>query len=98
MYIPTAAMIANIEKAFLNIATSPEHREYLSFSWVYDVRSKRPNILTVRFLTTLLLNIPPLALMHDDLASGSDSVESALTLAKRIKTRLLEGGLNMRNG
>ena len=27
---------------------------------------------------------------------GSDSTESALTLAKKIKTRLLEGGFNMR--
>ena len=32
----------------------------------------------------------------DDPASGSDSTDSALTLAKKIKTRLLEGGFNMR--
>ena len=36
------------------------------------------------------------SLYVDDLASGSDSTESALTLAKKIKTRLLEGGFNMR--
>ena len=36
------------------------------------------------------------SLYVDDLASGSDDTESALALAKKIKTRLPEGGLNMR--
>jgi hypothetical protein len=32
----------------------------------------------------------------DDLASGSNNPESALEFAKKIKTRLSEGGFNMR--
>ena len=36
------------------------------------------------------------SLYVDDLASGSHDTESALELAKKIKTRLSEGGLNMR--
>ena len=32
----------------------------------------------------------------DDLASGSNNPESALELTKKIKTRLSEGGFNMR--
>ena len=43
------AMIADIEKAFLNIAISPEHRDYLRFFWVDDIRSESPNIVTLRF-------------------------------------------------
>ena len=42
-------MIADIEKAFLNIAISPEHRDYLRFFWVDDIRSESPNIVTLRF-------------------------------------------------
>ena len=117
------AMIADIEKAFLNIAISPEHRDYLRFFWVDDIRSESPNIVTLRFARLVFgLTCSPAilnAVLHqhltqystidpsfvtkvlksldvDDLASGSDSTESALTLAKKIKTRLLEGGFNMR--
>ena len=43
------AMIADIEKAFLNIAIAPEHRDYLRFFWVDDIRSESPNIVTLRF-------------------------------------------------
>ena len=43
------AIIADIEKAFLNIAISPEHRDYLRFFWVDDIRSESPNIVTLRF-------------------------------------------------
>ena len=116
-------MIADIEKAFLNIAITPEHRDYLRFFWVDDIRSKSPNIVTLRFARLVFgLTCSPAilnAVLHqhltqystidpsfvtkvlkflyvDDLASGSDSTESALTLAKKIKTRLLEGGFNMR--
>ena len=116
------AMIADIEKAFLNIAIAPEHRDYLRLFWVDDIRSESPNIVTLRFARLVFgLTCSPVilnAVLHqhltqystidpsfvtkvlkslyvDDLASGSDSTESALTLAKKIKTRLLEGGFNM---
>jgi hypothetical protein len=116
-------MIADIEKAFLNIAISPEHRDYLRFFWIDDIHDTSPNIVTLRFArlvfgltcTPAILN----AVLHhhltqystidptfvtkvlksldvDDLASGSNNPESALELANKIKTRLSEGGLNMR--
>ena len=43
------AMIADIEKAFLNIAISPEHRDYLRFFWIEDIHDTSPNIVTLRF-------------------------------------------------
>ncbi|XP_028415550.1 uncharacterized protein LOC114538622 [Dendronephthya gigantea] len=117
------AMIADIEKAFLNISISPEHRDYLRFFWIDDIHDSNPNIVTLRFArlvfgltcSTAILN----AVLHhhlvqystidltfvtkvlkslyvDDLASGSHDTESALELAKKIKTRFSEGGLNMR--
>ena len=43
------AMVADIEKAFLNIAISPEHRDYLRFFWVDDIHDANPNIITLRF-------------------------------------------------
>ena len=117
------AMIADIEKAFLNIAISPEHRDYLRFFWINDIHETNPNIITLRFARLLFgLTCSPAilnAVLHhhltqyttvdptfvtkvlkslyvDDLASGSDDTESALALAKKIKTRLSEGGFNMR--
>ena len=30
------ALTADIEKAFLNVATAPEHRDYLRFLWIDD--------------------------------------------------------------
>ena len=117
------AMIADIEKAFLNIAISPEHRDYLRFFWVEDIHNTNPSIITLRFARLVFgLTCSPAilnAVLHhhltqystidptfvtkilkslyvDDLASRSDNTESALALAKKIKTRLSEGGFNMR--
>ena len=117
------AMIADIEKAFLNIAISPEHRDYLRFFWVEDIHNTNPSFITLRFARLVFgLTCSPAilnAVLHhhltqystidptfvtkilkslyvDDLASGSDNTESALALAKKIKTRLSEGGFNMR--
>ena len=117
------AMIADIEKAFLNIVIAPEHRDYLRFFWVDDIHDTSPNIITLRFARLVFgLTCSPAilnAVLHhhltqystidptfvtkvlkslyvDDLASGSDNTESALELAKKIKTRLAEGGFNMR--
>ena len=117
------AMIADIEKAFLNISISPEHRDYLRFFWIDDIHSSSPNLVPLRFARLVfgltcspaILNavlhhhltqystIDPIfvttllkSLYVDDLASGSYNTESAFELAKKIKTRLLEGGFNMR--
>ena len=43
------AMIADIEKAFLNIVITPEHRDYLRFFCVDDIHDISPNIITFRF-------------------------------------------------
>ena len=43
------AMIADIEKAFLNIVIAPEHRDYLRFFWVDDIHDTSSNIITLRF-------------------------------------------------
>ncbi len=117
------AMIANIEKAFLNIVIAPEHQDYLGFFWVDDIHDTSPDIITLRFARVVFgLTCSPAilnAVLHhhltqystiyptfvtkvlkslylDDLASGSDNTESTLELAKKIKTRLAEGGFNMR--
>ena len=117
------AMIANIEKAFLNIVIAPEHQDYLGFFWVDDIHDISPDIITLRFARVVFgLTCSPAilnAVLHhhltqystiyptfvtkvlkslylDDLASGSDNTESTLELAKKIKTRLAEGGFNMR--
>ena len=42
-------MIADIENVFLNIAISPEYRDYLRFFWVDNIRGEGPNIITLRF-------------------------------------------------
>ena len=43
------AMIADVEKAFLNVAISSEHRDYLRFFWIDDIHEANPNIITLRF-------------------------------------------------
>ena len=42
-------MTADIEKAFLNVAISPEHRDYLRFLWINDPSSEAPHIQVLRF-------------------------------------------------
>ena len=42
-------MTADIEKAFLNIAISEEHRDFLRFLWVSDPISSNPDIVPLRF-------------------------------------------------
>ena len=43
------AVSADIEKAFLNIAISPEHRDYPRFLWVDDPMNEDPKIRLLRF-------------------------------------------------
>ena len=47
------AMVAVIEKAFLNIEIHPEDRDSLRFLWVDDVYAQNPSILTYRFRTVV---------------------------------------------
>jgi hypothetical protein len=42
-------IIADIKQAFLNIAISREHRDFVRFLW-YDLNSKEEKIITYRFL------------------------------------------------
>ena len=43
------AVAADIEKAFLNISITPEHRDYLRFLWVNDPFEENPSIRLMRF-------------------------------------------------
>ena len=43
------ALTADIEKAFLQIAIAPEHRNYLRFLWFDDIYSDNPNLVKYRF-------------------------------------------------
>lgn len=43
------ALTADIEKAFLNIATAPKHRDYLRFLWVDDILTDNPQLVIMRF-------------------------------------------------
>lgn len=42
-------ILADIKQAFLNIAISREHRDFVRFLW-YDLNSKEEKIITYRFL------------------------------------------------
>ena len=117
------AVTADIEKAFLNIAISPEHRDYLRFLWINDPSSEDPHIQVLRFTRVVfgLMSSPFIlnatlkhhvnqyayvdpnfvnevmrSLYVDDFASGSRDVMSALQLSTKVKTRLSDGGFNMR--
>ncbi|XP_015750818.1 PREDICTED: uncharacterized protein LOC107330770 [Acropora digitifera] len=43
------ALTADIEKAFLNVAIAPEHRDYLQFLWVDDILTDNPQLVIMRF-------------------------------------------------
>ena len=47
--IHPVAVTADIKKAFLNVAISPEHRDYLRFLWINDPSSEAPHIQVLRF-------------------------------------------------
>ena len=107
------AVSADIEKAFLNIAISPEHRDYLRFLWVRPLRFTRvvfsltssPFILnaTIKHHVSQYTTSDPefvkevmRSLYVDDFASGSWNVQTVLQLSTKVKTRLSDGGFNMR--
>ena len=116
-------MTADIEKAFLNIAISEEHRDFHRLLWVSDPHSSNPDIAPLRFARVVfgvtsspfilnatlryhvnryLLSDPEFvyellrSLYVDDNAFGCESIPKALDLARKIKSRLLVGGFNMR--
>lgn len=43
------ALTADIEKAFLNVATAPEHRDFLRFLWIDDILTDNPQLVIRRF-------------------------------------------------
>ena len=45
----TVALTADIEKAFLNVAIAPEHRDYFRFLWIDDILKDDPQLLVMRF-------------------------------------------------
>ena len=43
------ALVADIEKAFLNVEVDPSDRDRLGFLWVDDIQAQNPSILIYRF-------------------------------------------------
>ena len=43
------ALTANIDKAFLNVVVTQEHRNYLRFLWIDDIHSDNPRLVLRRF-------------------------------------------------
>ena len=44
-----AALVRDLEKAFLNVSVHPDDRNILRFLWVSDVHSDSPEIVVKRF-------------------------------------------------
>ena len=42
-------LIADIEKAFLNIGIKPEQRDFLRFLWLKNIKEERPEVVQLRF-------------------------------------------------
>ncbi|XP_048577132.1 uncharacterized protein LOC125559150 [Nematostella vectensis] len=117
------ALIADIEKAFLNIEVDPGDRDCLRFLFPEDPRREDSVIKVYRFCRVVFgLNASPFllngTLRHhllkfkeidpefvemlvdsfyvDDLVTGSNTPEEAYELYVKSKSRLAEGGFNLR--
>ena len=55
--VHNSGLIADIEKAYLQISVAPEHRNYLRFLW-FDVYKKNPEILKHRFTRVIFGSSP----------------------------------------
>ena len=51
-------LIADIEKAYLQISVLPEHRDYLRFLWFDDVSKNNPEIVKYRFTRVIFDSSP----------------------------------------
>ena len=81
-------VIADIEKAFLQIHLSPEHRDYVRFLWfllsaTLIEHAERYRNVDPEFVEKLLNS-----LHVDDLTSGANSVEEAFEFYEKSKERL----------
>ena len=52
-------LIADIEKAYLQISVLPEHRDYLRFLWFDDVSKNNPEIVKYRSTRVIFDSSPP---------------------------------------
>ena len=56
-------LVADIEKAFLNIEVDKEQRDFMRFLWIDDINSEDPNIVTYRFCRVIFgMNCSPFLL------------------------------------
>ena len=62
--IHNIAMVADIEKSFLQISVAPEHRDYLRFLWYDDVHSKNPVVCKFRYNRVIFGSSPSLFLLN----------------------------------
>ncbi len=106
----TIAIMADIKQAFLNVAISPEHRDYLRFLW-YDLNSEETIVYKFSRVVFGLTSSPFLRYIEsehivlerlnkdlyvDDLVSGSNSLEEAKELYDRSNSIMLEAGFDLR--
>ena len=61
------ALVADIEKAFLQIEIAPEHRDFLRFLWIDDISNEQPNIIVQR-MTRVTFGVTASPFLLADLA------------------------------
>ena len=59
----TVGLVADIEKAFLNIEVDKQQRDLMRFLWIDDINNKDPNIVSYRFCRVIFgMNCSPFLL------------------------------------
>ncbi|KAL9972204.1 hypothetical protein ACROYT_G018464 [Oculina patagonica] len=88
------ALIADIEKAFLNIEVDVKDRDSLRFLWMDDLDKEEPMVVVYRFCRVVFGVLEEFYV--DDFNSGADKVVEAFTLYQKIKSRLEEASFRLR--